>query len=96
MRTPNINSSNVARHLGRRATHDEPGIAVIPRRVSLKRQRTGVTVINEPLLEVRKRHGVADDVVRRRVIRDAEFEAVAVALERTEAPCYLLTTCYGS
>lgn len=96
LRTPNINSSNVPCHLGRRATHDEPGIAVVPCRISLKRQRARISVIDEPFLEVRKRYGVADDVVRRRVIRNAEFEAVAVAFERTEAPCYLLITCYGS
>lgn len=86
MSATNIDSGDIPSHLGRRATHNEARIAVVPRRVPLECQRPGVAVINEPLLIVRKRNGVADDMVRRRVVRDAQLEAVAVALERAEAP----------
>lgn len=72
------------RRLG--TTHMETEITVVPGRVALERQRTRVAVVDESLFEVAEGNGISDNVVRRRVVRDTQLEAVAVSIKGAESP----------
>ena len=64
----------------------EAQIPVRPGRVPLQRQLPRVTVVDKALLEVGKGNAVPHDVVSRRVVRDAQLEAIPVTLKGAEAP----------
>lgn len=81
-----VRHSNVGVQRGLRAANVEPVVAVLPCRVARESQATRVTIVDEALLRVLESHAVLDDVIRRRVVRNAELETISVAVEVAEGP----------
>lgn len=82
----NIDSSDVVNKLRRRAPEVEAHIAVVPSSIALDSQLPGISIIDESLLRIPKRHAVAHNMVCRRIVGNPELEPVAVAVEVVEIP----------
>lgn len=64
----------------------EAQIAILPRSVAIKGQRTWVSVVDESLLGILESHTVLDDVVGRRVVCNTQLEAISITLKTAKVP----------
>jgi hypothetical protein len=64
----------------------KPHTAIIPSSIALHSQFPRISIINEPLLRIPKRHAVPHDMVRRRVIRDPKLETIPITVEIIKTP----------
>ena len=61
-------------------------IIIIPSSVALDSQLPWITVVDEPLLRIPKRHAIPYNMVRRRVASDPKLESIPIAVELYKPP----------